>query len=588
MRRDRFDVCIVGAGPSGLTLAHLLSLHGVSVVIAEQNATTVQEPRAVSIDDESLRTMQTVGLAEAVLKDCASGYGSSYYGPDGRCFLQVSPSRSEYGWPKRSAFRQPMLEATLVSALRGKTNVSLRFGTRCTGFEETDSNVVVTLEDADGARQIECSYLVGCDGARSDVRKAIGAELKGSSFEERWLIVDLLDTRDNFRETRVFCDPMRAAISLPGPERRRRFEFKLHSREKTEEMEREMRARSLLAQFGPDRDAVLDRVKVYAFHARVADHWRKGRVFLAGDAAHLTPPFAGQGMNAGLRDSANLAWKLAAVLSGYLGPGLLTSYESERRDHAWAMIKLAMAMGFVMGPPSRLAGALTRAVFRAASIVPAARDWLAQMRFKPKPRFKDGFFVAHDDRARRLAGTMFPQARVELGRIETKLDDILGPGFACLCYGENPAALATSLDAIPAWLRATLVGCLPRTIAFPAQPFDTVIRDSHGEIARALGGLSEAVIVLRPDRYVAAVIAGDSADNTIASLKQMITGTFDKVATHGEAPAPDAAEGRPAHDGDPILPFAAPAAGKGASGSARTLAGTWVARGRAMLIRRAG
>lgn len=541
MTRERCDVCIVGAGPTGLTLAHLLALHGLTVIVLEQNATTVGEPRAVSIDDESLRTMQGIGLAEVVLKDCASSYGSRYYGPDRREFLAVSPSRSEFGWPKRSAFRQPLLEATLAFGLRGKPNVALRFNTTWLEFRDLGDRVLVTCESEGVRREIECGYLAGCDGGRSGVRKAIGSVLAGSSFEERWLIVDLLGTKDNFRETRVFCDPARAAISLPGPERRRRFEFKLHAHEKSDEMENEARVRELLRQFGPDGDAALDRVKVYTFQARVVNRWRKGRVFLAGDAAHLTPPFAGQGMNAGLRDAANLAWKLAAILSGYLGPKLLDSYESERRDHAWAMIRLAMTMGLVMGPPSRLAGALTRLAFRAAAFVPRAQAWLAQMRFKPKPQFKTGFFVAHDDLARKLAGTMFPQPRVEAGRDEVALDQVLGPAFACLCYGENPAALAASLEAVPSWLGAKVIGCLPRTIAFADEPLPAMVRDSTGEIGMALGGAKEAVVVLRPDRYVAAVIAGDTAAETIASLKKAITATFDNAHARAEAAAPQAA-----------------------------------------------
>jgi 3-(3-hydroxy-phenyl)propionate hydroxylase len=163
------------------------------------------------------------------------------------------------------------------------------------------------------------------------------------------------------------------------------------------------------------------------------------------------------------------------------------------------------------------------------------------MRFKPKPQFKTGFFVAHDDLARRLAGTMFPQPRVEYGRDEVPLDQALGPAFACLCYGENPAALAATLGPVPAWLGARVVGCLPRTIAFPAEPIEPLIRDSTGGIGAVLGGAKEAIVVLRPDRYVAAVIAGGTAEETVASLKQAITATFDNGKARAEAAAPQAA-----------------------------------------------
>lgn len=541
MRRENCDVVIAGAGPTGLVLAHLLARHGVSVILAEQNAATVNEPRAVSIDDESLRTLQQVGLAEEVLKDCASEYGSEYLGPNRKPFAVVRPSRSEYGWPKRNAFRQPYLERTLAQALIkndpliGNQNVSLRFGTQCVDHDDHGNGVSVTLEDGQGPYRVDCQYFVGADGGRSRVRKAIGATMAGSTFEERWLIVDILDTKDPFRETRVFCDPARPCVCLPGPDRTRRYEIRLRPDETTEAMEQEAEARRLLAEFGVDAEAPIARAKVYTFHARIADVWRKGRVFLAGDAAHLTPPFAGQGMNTGVRDASNLAWKLAAVIGGRLGPGLLDTYQAERRDHAWSMIRLAINMGRVMAPHTRLAGLAIRTLFHLASVVPPARQYLAQMRFKPKPRFTAGFFVANNELSRRLGGTMFPQPMVEQDSVPHRLDDVLGDGFAVLGYGADPAALAQRLGDLPARLGARVVGCLPRILAFaPASlesvQLDPMLRDHTGAIG-ALLGETEAVIVLRPDRYVMAALPAGDIYSSMATLTSIIDTTFDANST---------------------------------------------------------
>ena len=522
---EHCDVVVFGAGPTGLVLAHLLSRYGLSVVLAEQNDSTVGEARAVSIDDESLRIIQFLGLSDAVTQDIASGYGSEYLGPDRTRFATVRPSRSEYGWPKRSAFRQPVLERTLARALAERENVSVRFNTRYVAHEDDGEGVKVSLQTVHGVTDIRCYFLVGADGGRSAIRKSIGAELAGSSFEERWLIVDIDDTRDPFRDTRVFCDPQRPCVNLPGPNRTRRYEMRMLPHESVAEMENEMRARELLAQFGPDADAPINRICAYTFHARMADIWRKGRVFIAGDAAHLTPPFAGQGMNTGLRDAGNLAWKLAAVIDGRLGAGVLDSYQKERRDHAWAMVRLALTMGFVMAPRGRMQARLTRAAFRLASVIPPLRDWLSQMRFKPRPRFTSGFFVADNLLSQKICGTMIPQPVVEHEGQPVRMDDVLGGGFALLCYGPEPAALAARLGDLPERLQACVIGCLPRTLAFAAEGPDVIVRDQSGEIG-ALLGERPAVILLRPDRYVAAVFTDDDIAGGVVAVERMIAATF--------------------------------------------------------------
>ncbi len=526
MQPSHYQVVIAGAGPTGLTLANLLGRFGVPVLLVEQNASTVHEPRAVSIDDESLRTLQFVGLAEEALKDIRSSYGSEYQGPDRKPFAIVRPSRGEYGWPKRNAFRQPLLEACLARALPRAPSVTARFETTVLEHRDEGPRVVVSLQDASGTSEVSCDYFVGADGGRSRTRKEIGASLEGTSFKaESWLVIDLHDTVDPFRDTLVVCDPARPVLSVPGPHGTRRYEMRLKPGETAEEVERPEAVRALLRQYGPDGDAPIDRICVYTFHARIADCWRKGRVFLVGDAAHLTPPFAGQGMNAGLRDATNLAWKLAFLLSGRLGPGLLDSYERERKPHALAMIKLAINMGRVMAPHGRWFAAATRAVFHVIGALPGAREWLAQMRFKPKPQFRDGFFVADGRLAKALAGTMLPQPQVEQEGAAVLLDRALGDGFSFLCYGREPATLAATLGALPERLGASVVGCLPQTYAFAREPLPVTVRDMTGQIGQLLGG-QDAIVVLRPDRYVMAVVpAGDGAA-TLERITRMIDATF--------------------------------------------------------------
>ncbi|HWP35803.1 MAG TPA: bifunctional 3-(3-hydroxy-phenyl)propionate/3-hydroxycinnamic acid hydroxylase, partial [Thermodesulfobacteriota bacterium] len=450
-RAGHWPVAVVGAGPTGLTLAGLLARHGVPVLLVERNATTVQEPRAVTIDDEALRTMQAVGLIDRLLPTLGLGYGYRYVSAAGRCFLRVQPAAREYGYPRRNAFHQPVLERLLREHLAARPEVALRFGTELTGFEQGADGVTLALRRADGTGETAtCDFLVGCDGARSTVRQALGIRMIGTTFRERWLIVDLWETRNRTPDTQVFCNPARPCITLPGPGGTRRYEFMLHDGEAEAEMLAPERVRALLRLYGPDEACPVRRTAVYTFHARMAERWRAGRVFLAGDAAHLSPPFAGQGMNSGIRDAHNLAWKLAAVLAGHLGPGLLDTYEAERRDHAWAMIRLALRMGRVMTPRSRPAALAMEAGFRLLGLCPPARDYFAQMRFKPKPRLRAGFVAAPGcGRARSLVGALFPQAAVADADGERLLDDVLGPGFVLLAPPGTPPALFERLPADP-------------------------------------------------------------------------------------------------------------------------------------------
>jgi 3-(3-hydroxy-phenyl)propionate hydroxylase len=501
------DVAIIGAGPTGLTLANLLGAEGLRVVLVERNETTVQEPRAVSIDDEALRTMQAAGLIDAVLKDVALDYGAHYFTSNGACFAKVEPKTCEFGYPRRSAFAQPKLEATLREGLARFAHVTVLFGQTCEGVVERDGVVEAVIRTSEQSEQIvRARWLVGCDGARSMVRRAIGASLVGSTYEERWLIVDLASTKERFRQTRVLCNPARPAITLPGPHGIRRYEFMLREGETEEEVTSPDFVRKLLAEHGPDADEPVVRRRVYTFHARVADRWRRGRIFLACDAAHLSPPFAGQGMNSGIRDAHNLAWKLAAVVKGSLGEGVLDSYERERAPHAAALIQLAINIGRVMMPTSPLQAALVQSGFRAAGFVPPLHAYFAQMKYKPKPFYRDGFLVQNDPL--RLVGRMFPQPTLEMrDRALVKLDDLIDNDFGLVAIGPNAQSLAAKAAAADLALpHVRRLAILPmRFNADPAGPPDIPAgRDVNDSLAGALPADRDILALVRPDRYVAA------------------------------------------------------------------------------------
>jgi 3-(3-hydroxy-phenyl)propionate hydroxylase len=527
-----WPVVVVGAGPNGLTTANLLARYGIDVLLIERNETTVQEPRAVSIDDESLRTMQAIGVVDAVLSRVVLGYGSDYFSAGGSCFLRVRPSTKEYGYPRRNAFRQPIFEQQLRDYFRSYAVTGTRsevwFSTELVDFRQGQNAIDLVLRRADG-RLIEVStqYLAACDGGRSFVREKLGINLSGSTFGERWLILDLEETRDHTRDTKVFCDPARPCLSLPGPDGTRRFEFMLHEGETEPEVTSPEFTKKLLRRHG-EENTPLRRSRVYTFHARMADRWSDGRIFLVGDAAHLSPPFAGQGMNSGIRDAHNLAWKLAAVVQGRLGPRLLETYEQERRKHAWEMILLAMRMGKVMMPRSFWSAFALQAAFRLLSVVPPARAYFAEMKYKPKPRFDAGFLARESKHGEdRLVGRLFPQPEVQaLGRVGL-LDEFLGSNFALVSLTQSPANLFERLPADvwrPLQIQRVAIRAPGDNMAVPDDV--TTVSDVKGDCSRSMKDIPPGLALIRPDRYVAAYLPAETLGRAVRKIDEMIAETW--------------------------------------------------------------
>ncbi len=502
-------VAIVGAGPTGLVLANLLACQGIAVLLLERGATTVDEARAVTIDDESLRTIQSAGLIESVLAHVVQGYGVHYYSWRNRLFARIEPTSTEYGYAKRNAFRQQVLLRDLLAGLARFPHVDVRFEHTLLSFEPFAHGVRLQVDTPQGPREFQCDWLVACDGGRSPIREQLGYVLQGSSYDEKWLIADLLGRASPFRHTRTYCDPVRPAIRLPGPQGTVRYEFMLHPGEDAEAVLDEAQLRSWIRhRDAADAELPIARKVVYAFHARVADRWRAGRVFLAGDAAHLTPPFAGQGMNSGVRDAANLAWKLAAVVRGEMPEGLLDTYERERKPHAWSLIQMALRIGRFMQPKQVWTAALAQGALKVMSLLlPPVRDYVLHLKFKPQPRFAEGFFCPDAaSKARVPPGQLLPQPRVELacGR-RVLLDDVLGHGFALLQLAGTPALQ------LPGPLRSVRVAVVRRADDFlpelaDAHPGATLVRDIDGALEALLASAGAEAIVLRPDRYVLAYL----------------------------------------------------------------------------------
>lgn len=511
------DIAIVGAGPVGLALANLLGQYGVQCALIEQNPGTSEHPRAQTIDDESLRTLQSFGCASAFAARTKPAKGSNYYDENGERFGHVGVGPSNYGFFKRNYMLQQELDALLLEHLGQYPSVKQQFSTRLDSFINGNDAVRLTLANGE---QLACRFLIACDGGQSPIRRALGVQMKGWTYEQDWIVLDMLDDPDTDPVSRFICDPERPAVSIASPGNGRRYEFMLAPGEQRDEVLTDENLTKLLKPFRAFDPAKATRRAVYTFHARIADQLRVGNTLLLGDAAHLTPPFAGQGMNAGIRDAQNLAWKLALVCNHGADPRLLDTYEQERRDPIWAMIQIAVAMGEFVMPVGQEQVALKTSVLKALERFPQAREWLFQMRFKPKPRYADGAFVDLDQQPLEasLVGEMLPQPSVldENQQVQL-LDDCLGSGFCLL----GPAS---ALDTIQPGLTTGVWSSLKPTLVALSWPGDRAIRPeltksircvqvadaSVNEVdpqnliyARPIRTHRDQVMLIRPDRYVA-------------------------------------------------------------------------------------
>jgi 3-(3-hydroxy-phenyl)propionate hydroxylase len=477
-----FDVAIIGYGPVGTTLANLLGMSWLKTVVIEREASVYHLPRAVSLDGEGMRLFQTMGLADELLPRLNVSRNIRHVNAEGKLLLLLTRTGvGPEGWNNAYRFYQPELEAILRSGVARFPSVDVRLRGDVFALDEGNDHVRVRYENlaAGTLEEVSSRYVVGCDGARSTVRRFMGAALQDLRSHERWIVLDMIldqppggvpeaaDETGRIVDAIQYCDPARPTTFIPMPGNRHRWEFMLMPQDDAGTIVRPERIYELLKPWHIDpARSKIERAVVYTFHSALATHWRRDRLLLAGDAAHQTPPFLGQGMCSGLRDAANLAWKLRDVIAGDAPESLLDSYETERMEHVRAFIELAVKLGGVI-----------------------------QTTDPEQARQRDRDLVANPTILRPIMPLLGPglhgdagppaAARAAQPKLSdgTRLDDRVGFRFVVL-------ATSRFIAALPAETRARLEG------------IDPVLTVADGEAADYLAELKTEAIVIRPDRHI--------------------------------------------------------------------------------------
>jgi len=434
---QEYDVAIVGYGPSGLVLASMLGKKGHKVVVIERMPGLYGLPRLTHIDGETARIISAVGDIDYALRDAYPVPTYGYFSASGELLLELDWRGESAGHPAHLSIFQPDIEDAIDAGVRATGHVEVLQGWAVTDISQDADGVQVVArawsKDASGEwrhsgdpRTVTAKYLVGADGAGSFVRNSLGIERSDVGIQDRWLNIDterLRDLPEQFFKLTQFCDPTRGHMYMPIGMSRQRFELAVLKDEDAATFEDPAYAWNWLNEqhgLGP-KDVKILRQVVYVFEGRIAERWREGRIFLAGDAAHTTPPYMGQGACSGMRDGITLGWKLDLVLRGLAGDELLDTYESERRPHATAITEISAALGRVANTHDPVEAAARDEAFRSGHVPPPP----------PFPTIVAG--VIHqekDGQPGQLAGTLTPQGMVRRGKSEGLFDDVVGRGFS--------------------------------------------------------------------------------------------------------------------------------------------------------------
>ncbi|MEJ2525997.1 MAG: FAD-dependent monooxygenase [Desulfuromonadales bacterium] len=491
----QYAVIIAGAGPVGLTLANLLGLYGVRTLVLEKDPQSPEGPRAVSLDDESLRIWQQCGLLETMRPFIAEGDEGdvvfTYRSRSGKALFTMTQTGRPYGYARGNVILFHRVLDVLRSGLARFPHVALHTGWTVQDCSSQADRVTLIAIDPQGqTQQLEAHYLVGCDGGRSSIREALQIPMLGSAYAESWLIVDTFDPSQADQPPRegveVWCDKRCPTASIPLPGGYRRWEFLLRQKISAADAPEDRFIENLIAQRKPEAQGRVVRRLVHTYKGSVAQDYSRERIFLAGDAAHLSPPFAGQGMATGLRDASNLSWKLAYVLMGRAPQELLASYQTERRPHQVRMLKLARRMGAMMMPRTRIQEIVIGLLFSVAGRFRWLRNAMEIRGANITP-----VYAAPTKKGSSRAGQYLIQPQLAGDR---QFDDLLGLNETLITF-DRPPREALTAEELAEWQH--------RGAQFLQVRSDGETSGAFQEFDRWLGDCRQRLLIVRPDRFVA-------------------------------------------------------------------------------------
>jgi len=493
------DVAIIGAGPTGLMTALQLGQAGVRVCLLEKRAEPFTTPRAIAYDAELMRCLRSVGVLERIETSFVHDLGVRYLDARNKVLWSFTHCPRAFGFASRGTYYQPDLERGLDEAIAELPSVTVRRGCEVKAVTQDANGVTLDL----GSAALRARYAVVCDGGSSPIRTALGLGFEGETFTEKWVVVDTLE--DQFPDDGIFffCDPARPALTLPNAGGRRRWEFLVMPGDDEAEISSEAWVRARIAERRGGEGFGIERCVIYTFHARYASQFRAGRLFLAGDAAHVTPPFAGQGLVGGVRDAGNLSWKLAGVLQGRFDARILDSYHSERLPQLRKATGFAVRLGgFIMTTHPTRAWLRDR-IMRLIWSIPPLRDYVDRNDPVPHNVLRHSTLVRRA--AHRQVGQLIETPELSVNGKPVRLDELMGRGFALVGLGLDPEKILGPRD------RATLARLGGRSVAIDA---GAPIRDPHGAMVRWLGR-KPAMVLVRPDRIVADVLSPMAGDGQL-------------------------------------------------------------------------
>ncbi|MFE2416353.1 bifunctional 3-(3-hydroxy-phenyl)propionate/3-hydroxycinnamic acid hydroxylase [Streptomyces hokutonensis] len=490
-----YDVAVIGYGPTGVTAANLLGAMGLRVVVLERDAEIFTRARAISTDEEVLRIWQRTGLADRLKRDMLAERPLDFVDARGRPFLSAHPTPRGHGHPPQMFIYQPALERVLRDGAERYPNVEILLRHECLRLQQGPDGVELTaLSTADDSvRRLRASYVIAADGGSSLTRAQLNIGYEGRTYEDRWVVIDteMLEPWPDHDRLRFRCDPARPAVDCPTPLGHHRWEFPILPGDDEQYLVTDDAIHAMVSRYGIGRDQIkILRATVYSHHVRFAARFRMGRVFLAGDAAHAMPPWIGQGMAAGVRDAANLCWKLAAVLRGELPEAVLDSYEAERKPHVKEITKRAVFVGRIITERRLPVTRIRNTALRGLNRIPGFSNWLQHSNWIPVAQYAEGFQARPRTKA---SGHQIPQPWATAPDGErVRLDDVLGSRWLLLH--------AHSAVPQPAWDRLGV----PSLTVTPAgsEPAEDTVVDSEGVLLPWMAGHRAATLALRPDAYV--------------------------------------------------------------------------------------